>query len=120
MSAVFHVTDKKNVSAIIEDGFKGGWGDAGFGVYLYDNVLAAEEYLERGGWDGEADPDDLRIIEVEVPTEDADYVQPEPTWPNPEDYAHILYHEMDQDSDDKWCPERKLLNELSQEENPSY
>jgi hypothetical protein len=109
MSSVYHVTRKDHAAAILTDGFEGGWGDAGFGVYLYDGLFAAEEYLERGGWDGEANPDDLCILELEVPTDDADYVQPEPDWPNPEDYSAILYHEMTPDTDEKWRPERKLL-----------
>lgn len=103
---LYHVTNQKNAASIIGDGFLGGWGGVGFGVYLYDNLSDAETYVEKGGWDGCARPDDLCIIRVE--SDDFVYVTPDPGWDNPEYYASVVFHEME-DKGAFWAPTRLLV-----------
>lgn len=110
MGIAYHVTSIGNAKNIIESGFLGGFGDAGFGVYMFENLWTARDYLDAGGWDNSGDPDEMCILELEVPVGEAEYLTPDPGWPNPEDYADVIFHEMDQDDAEAlWQPERKLL-----------
>lgn len=47
----YHVTERVDASGILANGFVGGWGDWGFGVYLFDNLTSARRYAAQGGWD---------------------------------------------------------------------
>ena len=47
----FHVTDASSVSDIQKNGFRPGWGDVGYGVYLYGTLTSAQRFARRGGWD---------------------------------------------------------------------
>ncbi|NDV51521.1 hypothetical protein [Salipiger sp. PrR003] len=101
----YHVTHEEDLQSILIEGFRGGHGDVGFGVYLFDDLAAAEDYIARGGWDGEGDPDDFEIIEVECPQLES--VTPEPDWPDPENYENVVFHPMfENDPDGTWEPER--------------
>jgi hypothetical protein len=108
--ALYHVTRKANVEAILREGFEGGWGDVGYGVYVYDALGEAENYAASGGWDGEADPEDLAIIEITGAADEVEYVIPDPHWPNPEDYNHVLFHAME--DGERWRPDRKCLDDM--------
>ncbi|EPX78083.1 hypothetical protein [Salipiger mucosus] len=104
----YHVTHEADLQSILIEGFEGGHGDVGFGVYLFDDLAAAEEYIARGGWDGTTDPEDLEIIEV---TCDAlPGVEPHPDWPDPENYAHVVFKGMNEDDpEDIWEPQRSHI-----------
>ncbi|MCW3784445.1 hypothetical protein [Defluviimonas salinarum] len=106
----WHVTDPESAKCILDQGFLGGWGDDGFGVYLYDCRHAALRYAAKGGWDGGLDPETAVLIEVEVPEGEAIEVIPHPEWPNPEAYRQIFLHPMDEDDEGAfWTPERRLF-----------
>lgn len=96
-SRLFHVTSPEDARAIGREGFRGGWGDVGFGVYFYDNLDDAMAYGHQGGW--EHDLTQFVVLEATVPTALAAYVTPEPSWPNPEDYETVVYVELDQDAE---------------------
>jgi hypothetical protein len=104
----YHVTHKDHVEPILSSGFEGGWGDAGFGVYFFDDLAAAEDYASKGGWDGNSVPEDLQIIEVEDDIH-IEHVIPNPAWPNPEDYENVCYSQMDE-NEPPWGPVRRLLD----------
>lgn len=96
----YHTTERENVEDILSNGFLGGWGDVGFGVYLYDNIYDARDYAHDGGWDGELkDPVILKVV-----SSDLMYVDPDPSWPNPEDYETVCWIELP-DDDTRWKPE---------------
>lgn len=99
---MYHATERAYAQDIVANGFLGGWGDAGFGVYFYDNVHDAVAYAQAGGWDNTlVDP---VILRVDV-TGAVERVVPHPAWPNPEKYEVIWVHEMDQEDEDVyWRP----------------
>ncbi len=107
MRTVYHVTSAARADDIINNGFKGGWGDAGFGVYFYGEIHNAFAYRNGGGWDGELDPSTAIVIAVEVDDSDLDFVIPDPSWPNPEDYDDVLWFQME-DSASRWQPPREI------------
>ena len=39
----YHVTERRFAPAIIKNGFKGGWGDMGFGVYFFGDLLVLDD-----------------------------------------------------------------------------
>ncbi|MCE6959227.1 hypothetical protein LAZ40_09200 [Cereibacter sphaeroides] len=104
---LWHVTSPDAAAAILEEGFLGGWGDAGFGVYLFADLGAAEDYAADGGWDGSLT--EAVILEIEAELAEIDIVIPDPGWPNPEDYEHVRWHPMDPDEDETWPPARRIL-----------
>lgn len=106
----YHVTERDIAADILKEGFLGGWGDVGFGVYLYGNLPEALNYALKGGWDGELQ--DPVILAVDDPH--IGLVIPEPSWPNPEDYLDVHWHEMDDDEEDAlWVPQHlELLDTL--------
>ncbi|MEP3669955.1 MAG: hypothetical protein ABJN42_24865 [Roseibium sp.] len=109
MPSFFHVTSRENAQAILEDGFSGGWGDNGFGVYLYDNPSDAEGYADDNGWDGELD--DPVILKVTCEYEDLHDIEVQPDWPNPEDYDAVSWYPMDPDKPEElWKPEMLLYS----------
>lgn len=99
----WHVTPKENVASILADGLLPGWGDAGLGVYVWAELGAAEDYRAGGGWDGEAAPGDLAIIELECDQGEIEFVIPDPGWPNPEAYEHVRMWPAP-DDDIAWRP----------------
>lgn len=113
-STLYHVTSRANAMAILREGFEGGYGDAGFGVYLYNCEQAAQDYLANGGWDGSL-PDDAVILEVEAPESEIDVVIPDPAWPNPQDYEQVCWVPMDEyDEDARWKPLRMIADETGE------
>ena len=107
---VYHVTKSESASEIVVNGFMGGWGDAGFGVYFYNSLSNAEAYAARGGWNGCLDPVDAVIIAVTIPVSEVEYIPVHPAWPNPQDYEDVLWHEMDGDDDlALWTPQREIV-----------
>lgn len=94
---LFHVTEEATAKKILAEGYAGGWGDVGYGVYFYNNLDDAVEYARRGGWDGQlARP---AVIESSVPYDRFQKVEPHPEWPNPEDYETVRYAPMDEDNE---------------------
>ena len=91
---LFHVTEHKDARSILREGFQGGWGDVGFGVYFYSCLYDAQDYLGRGGWDARlADP---VILEIEAEASEIEPVTPHPDW-DASDYENMCWHEMDPD-----------------------
>ena len=98
----YHVTERDYVPDIVENGFLGGWGDVGFGVYFYGNLGEARGYLSKGGWDGKLeDPVILVVQDGEI--EKMDDLDPE--WDEAK-YADMWWKPMDADSDVRWKPEK--------------
>lgn len=104
---LWHVTSKQTAQIIIRDGFLGGWGDAGFGVYTFDDFSLAQSYAAGGGWDGELK--EPTVIEITTSSMDLSQVIPDPGWPNPEDYENVRWFEIDPDKDTLWTPERAII-----------
>jgi hypothetical protein len=107
-STLWHVTSFELAEIITSDGFLGGWGDAGFGIYLFDDLAVAQDYAANNGWDGSLiDP---AILEVQAPSREIQPVIPDPEWPNPEDYKNVFWAQMNPDQDDiTWRPDRKII-----------
>jgi hypothetical protein len=103
----WHVTSAAQVIEILKEGFRGNWGDAGYGVYLFSDFDAAEDYADEGGWDGSLQ--DPIILEVQATASDVAHVIPDPNWPNPDDYEHVLWAELSPDTDPLWRPEISQL-----------
>ncbi|MBW3243495.1 hypothetical protein KUV57_12550 [Epibacterium sp. DP7N7-1] len=103
----YHVTSPENASDIQSIGFLGGWGDDGFGVYLFDGLHHAADYALNGGWDGALT--EAVIIEIRVDPAELDEIHPDPGWPNPEDYADVYVHRMDEDDPLPWEVDLEIL-----------
>lgn len=103
MIAVYHVTEKENAISILSEGFEGGWGDDGFGVYVFTSLASAEAYLAKGGWDNVSSPEEMIILKLEAHEEDLRQIIPHPEWKNPEDYASIMIHDMEEGGQN-WYP----------------
>lgn len=105
----YHVTEREHADAILREGFRGGWGDLGFGVYFYGSLDRAEDYLAEGGWDGELkDPVILVVSDdsvVEITEWDLD-----PAW-EPEKYEDMHWRPMDPDTEEAWKPASLALVE---------
>lgn len=110
MSRGFHVTERGTAALILEEGFLGGWGDVGFGVYLWAEERVARAYLEHGGWDGPfEDPVILEVSDPSLVPIDPSLVHP--AW-DPELYASMRWRPMDgEDSEPPWRPEETRLLE---------
>jgi hypothetical protein len=100
----YHVTHKENVDAIIENGLEGGWGDDGFGVYLFDDLSAAEDYAADGGWEGNLTEETTIILEIEDDGEDIYPIEVQTEWPNPEDYECVVVRPMEDLEGSTWKP----------------
>lgn len=99
----FHVTDRENAEEIVRSGFLGGWGDVGYGVYAFDNIVNAREYAANGGWDRQlVDP-----VIIVFSTLEMSKVIPEPSWPNPDDYLSVFWKELDDRNEEEcWKPHK--------------
>jgi hypothetical protein len=99
----FHVCDRHDEEGILREGFQGGWGDIGFGVYFYGSRTSAKEYASQGGWDQRltdlvllvvSDPEIAKICEAEL----------HPSW-HREKYSDMYWREMNSDAEDAfWRP----------------
>jgi len=112
----YHVTERTDAKDILKNGFIGGWGDVGYGVYLYDDPLDAMDYAAKGGWDGSLK--DLVIIEIStaearrVPVMDQ-------SW-EASDYENMYWHPMDESNEEeRWKPRMKVTNKQAAE-NQDY
>lgn len=95
----YHVTERDAAEDILQQGFLGGWGDDGFGVYFYDNLYDARDYVSRGGWDGGLkDPVILAVEDPEIYS-----IRVDPSW-DASEYEHVCVHYMD-DNDEHWIPQ---------------
>lgn len=109
-TTAYHVTSRANAMSILKEGFQGDYGDAGFGVYLWTCEAAAQDYAEQGGWDGSLK--DAVIVEVELPENDLEMVDPDPNWPNPEDYENVALVRLEEfDDEARWAPTRMIAEE---------
>jgi len=105
-TSFFHVTGRENLPSILGNGLLGGWGDDGFGVYVFSDIHDAISYAEDDGWDGSLK--DPVIIEIEAEESTLDYIEIDPGWPNPEDYENVRIFRMDPDTPEEesaWRPE---------------
>lgn len=114
-ASFWHVTSRENAAAIEAEGFLGGWGDAGFGLYAFDDEGAARDYAARGGWDGECS--DPVLIRFAVAPDEMEVVIPHPEWPDPETYEHVVWYPMDPDDEEAvWRPKTmRILDDLDHE-----
>lgn len=105
---VYHVTDRDISKIILREGFSGGWGDIGYGVYFYGTINSARAYLEDGGWGGELkDP-----VIIGVNDSDIEKITPfdlDSSW-EPEKYADMYWHPMEEEDDDvRWVPNSMMI-----------
>ena len=100
MRAYYHVTDPDEAREILREGFLPGWGDVGFGVYLWGSLTSARRYAKKGGWDKKlGDPVILMVGSPEIrPIHDHEV---HPDWPNPEDYVDMFFWEGDEDNEEE-------------------
>jgi hypothetical protein len=105
---LWHAISREAAAAIDADGFLGSWGDAGFGVYLFTDKGEAEAWLAAGGWDGSLAAGGV-LVEVETDRDEIEAVVPDPAWPNPEDYAFVVRHAME-DEEALWTPDCRILD----------
>ncbi len=106
----WHVTTGEAAKMILADGFLGGWGDDGYGVYLFTDLCDAQDYRNSGGWDGEGEPDQMEILQIETSEAALWHIEVNPEWPNPEFYTNVLRYPMDPDDEEYWTPSRCLLS----------
>lgn len=113
MTEYYHVTSLEDAQSILKEGFEGGWGDIGYGVYLFDDLFAAENYAHDGGWDGRLETTQTVIIAIKLEdrSDEVSWVIPDPEWPNPEDYEHVLFHPMKEDDSLRWRPTMRLVQD---------
>jgi hypothetical protein len=118
MSRAFHVTERGTAALILEEGFLGGWGDVGFGVYFWTDETVCRAYAKHGGWDGLMTDPVVLVVENET-------LQPispwelHPDW-DPKPYMSMLWRPMDEDDPDAtWRPEAlRLLDGSDPETEP--
>jgi hypothetical protein len=96
----YHVTEHEHATEIMQNGFIGGWGDVGFGVYFYGTLYSANDYAAEGGWDNELE--NPVILAVNDPAIEK-IVDLDPSW-DAERYADMYWHPMDPDTDRSWKP----------------
>jgi hypothetical protein len=109
----YHVTDRKNAEKILKQGFLGGWGDVGFGVYFWNSLDKADDYADQGGWEGDlTDPVVIKVTDTRL----------EPLTDIHPDWDHDVYHAMlwvpmDEDHPDKkWKPtSMKIVGDLHED-----
>jgi len=93
---VYHVTERATAADIEREGFLGGWGDCGFGLYVYTSPSQAHEYAQRGGWDhGLQDP---IVLVAHLPIRLLQPPDLHPDW-DPESYECVLWVAMDEDAE---------------------
>lgn len=105
----FHVTERDAAEAILKEGFIGGHGDVGFGVYFYGCLASARAYARRGGWDGRLrDPVILLATDPSIAPIEAHLLHP--SW-NAATYADMLWKEIDEDEqgDTPWMPSEVVM-----------
>ncbi|MCA9771096.1 MAG: hypothetical protein KC466_01730 [Myxococcales bacterium] len=100
----FHVTERETAALILEQGFLGGWGDIGFGVYLWTDEAVARAYAKEGGWDGLlTDPVILVVEDASLRPIEAWEIHPD--W-DPKPYRSMLWRPMGEDDPDMtWRPD---------------
>lgn len=100
-NVVYHVTDRSRVASILRNGFQGGHGDIGFGVYFWTDFGRADEFATAGGWDGGlSDPVIIQVSDPEI--EALPFINPE--WDS-ELYNDMAWKPMDEDDDEAfWKP----------------
>lgn len=99
----FHVTEREAATLILEEGFLGGWGDVGFGVYCWNCETIARSYAKTSGWDGLlTDPVVLVVEDASLRPIDPRDIHPD--W-DPKPYLMMLWRPMDKDDPDAlWRP----------------
>lgn len=106
--AYYHVTERSDAMLILEEGFQGGWGDVGFGVYTYASYAEAVKYAAKGGWDSRLkDPVILRLED-----DGLEQVEPHGSW-KAATYEQMYWKELDEDDEDAfWMPQSLTLLEM--------
>ena len=108
MPTGFHITNRSVAKTILKEGFLGGWGDLGYGVYFYGTIHSARKYAASGGWDHELK--NPVIIEVNDPEiEKITESDLDPSW-EPEKYSDMYWHPVEDESDEyRWKPEHMWI-----------
>jgi hypothetical protein len=104
----YHVTDRDSADAILREGFEGGWGDLGYGVYLWNGLDTTENYAARGGWDHSLkNPVILAVGDPEI--QEITGADLDPNW-DPGQYVDVYWHPM-QEGAGNWHPKsvREIL-----------
>ena len=107
-SRFYHVTEQESSPDILQNGFIGGWGDVGFGVYLYDNIYDAQNYAKKGGWDSALE----NPVIIEVQADDVERVDNlDADW-DASLYENMWWYDMEDQQDDedaRWKPIMRIL-----------
>jgi hypothetical protein len=94
---VYHVTERETAAEIQRVGFLGGWGDCGYGLYVYTSPGEALAYAKRGGWDKSLK--DPVVLVAHIPLKLLQPPELHPDW-NPKSYECVLWAPMDENSED--------------------
>jgi hypothetical protein len=97
----YHVTDRASADSILKNGFEGGWGDLGYGVYLWNGLDTAEDYAAKGGWD-HALKDSVILAVSDPEIEEITGADLDPNW-DPAQYAEMYWHPMEEGAGN-WKP----------------
>ena len=102
--AFYHVTEREYADDIVNNGFMGGWGDVGFGVYFYGTPYSAIDYAKENGWDGSlADPVIIGVKDPKI--QKISGFDLHPSW-DPEKYADMFWYSMDEEDEERrWRPQ---------------
>lgn len=104
-SRYYHVTERTIATQILAEGFKGGWGDVGFGVYTYASLDDALDYAADGGWDNQLEDPVILVIE----DDSLEKVEPHPDW-DADKYENMYWKPLDDDDEDApWVPQHLRL-----------
>lgn len=98
LTKFFHVTTPEAARAIQAEGFFGGFGDVGFGVYFFGTRASAQAYAARGGWDHSLDAAVILAVGFDTSVL-VEKVTPHPEWPDPENYVDVYFVAMDEDDE---------------------
>lgn len=102
MSIFYHVTEREIASVIMDEGFAGDWGDAGFGVYFWGTLESARLYVDKSGWDGGLT--DPVILEISDSSGQIERIVPHPEWSG--DYSDVycvLFNS--ENEEERWVPD---------------
>lgn len=109
MPRYYHVTNRVDAASILKEGFQGGWGDVGLGVYVYASLSEAIAYAEKGGWDNRLKDPVLLLIEDST----LERVIPDSNWPTAK-YENMYWKDLEEEGEEAfWRPaSMKLLDDV--------
>lgn len=116
---MYHVTDSDNVQDILKNGFIGGWGDVGYGVYFYSQLQNAYEYADDLGWDGGLnDPVIIWVKDSDIRPIDGSEI--DPSWDETL-YDDMFIRDMDSNTpNQRWKPQEIAVFNMNESKALSW